>query len=98
MSTPTSRPLPPHTIFRAVGASLLVLCLAFLLFALGFYGEGMLDLSDGRMDGHASLHLSEQIALDRFWRRIGIMLGFAGVLLSVALACFWASFALKPKP
>lgn len=98
MSTPASPAFPPHTLFRAVGAGLLVLCLAFLLFALGFYGEGMLDLSDGRMDGHASLHLSEQIALNRFWRRIWIMLGFAGVLLSVALACFWAAFVLKPKP
>lgn len=90
--------MKPHIILRAAGAGLLVLCLGFLLFGLGFYGEGMLDLSDGRMDGHASLHLSEPIAFHRFWRRIWMMLGSAGVLLSVALACFWAAFALKPKP
>ncbi|VXA98239.1 hypothetical protein [Brevundimonas sp. G8] len=87
-----------HVALRALGAMLLVLCLSFLLFGLGFYGEGMLDLADGRMNGHASLHLSESVALHLFWRRIRTMLGLSAVLLLLALACFWAASALKPKP
>ncbi|MGH7018472.1 MAG: hypothetical protein ACREEY_01245, partial [Brevundimonas sp.] len=92
-----SHPLPPHIVFKAVGAGLLVLCLSFLLFALGFFGEGLLDLSDERMNGHAALNLSEPIAIDRFWRRIGIMLGFSAVLLVFALASFRIACVLKPK-
>lgn len=98
MASPPARPLPPHIVFKAAGAGLLVLCLSFLLFALGFFGEGMLDLSDGRMNGHAALNLPEHIAIDHFWRRIGIMLGFSAVLLVFALGCFWIACVLKPKP
>ncbi|MNE18439.1 hypothetical protein D3C80_1114790 [compost metagenome] len=98
MSAPASRPLPPHVVFRAIGASLLVLCLSFLLFALGFFAEGLLDLSDGRMNGHAALDLSEAIAIEHFWRRVAIMLGSSAVLLVFALGCFWIACVLKPKP
>lgn len=87
-----------HVVLRALGAVLLVLCLSFLLFGIGFYGEGMLDLADGRMNGHASLDLSEGVAFHWFWRRILTMLGLSAVLLLLGLACFWAASALKPKP
>lgn len=98
MNARPSRPLPPHIIFRAIGAGLLVLCLSFLLFGLGFFGEGMLDLADGRMNGHAALNLPEHIAIDRFWRRIGVMLGSSAVLLVFALGCFRIACVMKPKP
>jgi hypothetical protein len=98
MSASPSRPLPPYIIFRALGAGLLVLCLGFLLFALGFFGEGMLDLADGRMNGHVALNLPEHIAIDRFWRRIGVMMGCSAVLLVFALGCFLIACVLKPKP
>ena len=98
MSGTASKPLPPYLVFRAIGAGLMVLCLSFLLFGLGFFGEGLSDLSDGRMNGHAALDLSESIAIDRFWRRIGIMLGSSVVLLVLALGCFWTACVLRPKP
>ena len=98
VNTPASRPLPAHVVLRAIGAGLLVLCLSFLLFALGFFVEGLSDLSDGRMNGHAALNLSESIAIERFWRRIGIMLGSSAVLLVFALGCFRIACDLRPKP
>lgn len=98
MSEPSSRTLPRHIVFRACAAGLLVVGLAFLVFGAGFHIEGLIDLADGRMDGHAALDLSEQVAVALFWRRIGIALGFSAVLLSLAGVCFWASLALKPKP
>ena len=98
VNTPASRPLPAHVVLRAIGAGLLVLCLSFLLFALGFFVEGLSDLSDGRMNGHAALNLSESIAIERFWRRIGIMLGSSAVLLVFALGCFRIACVLRPKP
>lgn len=95
----TTRPsLSPHVAFKAVGAGLLVLAAGFLLFTLGFFGEGLLDLSDGRMDGHAALNLSETVATRLFWRRIGIMLASSAVLLVFGLGCFWVACVLKPKP
>lgn len=95
----TVRPsLPWHVVFKAFGAGLLVLAASFLLFALGFFAEGMLDLADGRMDGHAALNLSEAVATHLFWRRIGIMLASSAVLLVFGLGCFWVACVLKPKP
>lgn len=95
----TTRPsLPPHMVFKALGVGLLVLAASFLVFALGFFGEGMLDMADGRMDGHASLDLSEAVATHLFRRRIGTMLASSAVLLVFGLGCFWVACVLKPKP
>lgn len=95
----TARPsFPPHMAFKGLGVGLLVLAAAFLLFALGFFGEGMLDLADGRMDGHASLDLSEEVATHLFRRRMGTMLGSRAVLLVFGLGCLWVACVLKPKP
>lgn len=98
MTARRSHRLPLDVGLRAMGAGLLVLGLSFLLFGLGFYVEGLLDLSDGRMDGHDSLDLSEDVAIYRFWRRIGIALWAAGGLLASALTCFGIALAVRSKP
>ncbi len=97
VSAPVSRPLPLHVVLRGIGAGLLVLCLSFLLFALGFFAEGLWDLSDGRMNGHAALDLSEAVAVEHFWRRVWTMLGTSAVLLVFALGCFRIACVLRPK-
>ncbi|MDQ8029895.1 MAG: hypothetical protein REJ23_14310 [Brevundimonas sp.] len=97
MTEPLSRTLPRHVVLRACAAGLLVVGLAFLVFGIGFHIEGLIDLADGRMDGHAALDLSEEVATRLFRRRIGVMLGSSAVLLSLAGVCFWASLALRPR-
>ncbi|MET4685310.1 hypothetical protein [Brevundimonas faecalis] len=97
MKAPPSRPMTPHIAFKAAGVGLLVLSLAFLLFALGFFVEGLLDRADGRMDGHAALNLSEAVAMDLFRRRIWTMLGFSAALLVFSLGCFRTACVLRPK-
>lgn len=88
---------PPHILLRAAAACLMVLGLAFLLFGVGFYVEGQFDLVDGRMDGHASLDLSEEVATYLYRRRVGMMLGSGGGLIVCALASFGIATAIKSR-
>ena len=88
---------PPHIILRAAAACLLVLGLAFILFGLGFYVEGHFDLSDSRMDGHASLDLPEEVATHLYRRRVGMMLGWGGGLLLCSLVSLGIAAAIRPE-
>ncbi|WP_312782790.1 hypothetical protein [Brevundimonas sp.] len=88
---------PPGIILHAAAACLLILGLAFILFGLGLYVEGHFDLSDGRMDGHAALDLSEEVATYLYRRRVGMMLGWGGGLLLCSLIRLGIAAAIKPK-